>query len=78
MLAAYGWSDIVVPSFCLDDEKQRARFDDEVIDRLFALNAQRAAEERSALPPKAPAKQNPKAKAKAKKDSGSGPLFGDD
>lgn len=78
VLAAYGWSDIVVPPFCLDHEKQRARFDDEVIDRLFALNAQRTTEERSALPPKAPGKRTPKTKPKAKKASGSGPLFGDE
>jgi N-6 DNA Methylase len=50
VLAAYGWSDIEPPPFTepvTEDEKRvREAFDDEVIDRLFALNAERAAEER--------------------------------
>jgi hypothetical protein len=51
VLAAYGWGDIESPPFTdpVTDDEQRAReaFDDEVIDRLFALNAERAAEERA-------------------------------
>jgi len=54
VLAAYGWDDLVVPPYgtpVTDAEKLAvARFEDEVIDRLFALNAQRAAEERAAVP----------------------------
>jgi hypothetical protein len=50
VLAAYGWSDISVPPFVTPataaDKKAFEAFDDEVIDRLFVLNAQRAEEER--------------------------------
>ena len=48
VLAAYGWSDIPVPPYCPATEADRAAvalFEDTVIDRLFALNAERAAEE---------------------------------
>jgi hypothetical protein len=52
VLAAYGWDDLVVPPYGTpgtDAERMAlARFEDEVIDRLFALNAQRAAEEKAA------------------------------
>ncbi|MFO0710811.1 MAG: DNA methyltransferase [Sandaracinus sp.] len=51
VLAAYGWSDIPVPPFCLAtdaDQKAFEAFESEVIDRLFALNAKRAEEERLA------------------------------
>ncbi len=50
VLAAYGWSDIAVPPFCIatdGDQKSLDAFETEVIDRLFALNAQRAEEERA-------------------------------
>lgn len=51
VLAAYGWADIAPPPFTdpVTEDEQRAReaFEDEVIDRLFALNAERAAEERA-------------------------------
>jgi hypothetical protein len=49
VLAAYGWSEIAVPPFCPATDAERAAvslFEDTVIDRLFALNAERAAEER--------------------------------
>lgn len=50
VLAAYGWGDIAVPPFTdpVTEEEKAARqaFEDEVLDRLFALNAERAAEER--------------------------------
>jgi hypothetical protein len=49
VLDAYGWSDVDVPPYCpLDDDgrKKLERFEDEVIDRLFVLNAKRAEEER--------------------------------
>jgi hypothetical protein len=48
VLAAYGWSDIVVPPFCPtsdDDHETIQAFEDEVIDRLYVLNAERAREE---------------------------------
>jgi hypothetical protein len=48
VLAAYGWSGIAVPPFCPATEADRAAvllFEDTVIDRLFGLNAARAAEE---------------------------------
>lgn len=51
VLAAYGWSDIVVPPYCPATPADRAAvtlFEDTVIDRLFALNAERAAEEAAA------------------------------
>ncbi|MCA9677592.1 MAG: hypothetical protein KC464_21395 [Myxococcales bacterium] len=51
VLAAYGWSDIAVPPYCPATDAERAAvalFEDTVIDRLFALNAERAAEEAAA------------------------------
>jgi len=48
VLAAYGWSDIEVPPFCIADEadeKALRNFEDEVLERLFILNEQRVAEE---------------------------------
>ena len=52
VLAAYGWDDLAVPPYgtpTTDAEKKALeRFEDEVIDRLFALNAKRAEEERAA------------------------------
>ena len=51
VLAAYGWEDVVVPPYGTPGTDAEgvavARFEDEVIDRLFALNAQRAAEEKA-------------------------------
>ncbi|TKC95800.1 DNA methyltransferase [Polyangium fumosum] len=48
VLAAYGWSDIPVPPFCprtAEDREAIQAFEDEVIDRLYVLNAERAREE---------------------------------
>ncbi len=75
VLAAYGWSDIAVPPYCPprpgDSRGQAALslFEDTIIDRLFALNAERAAEEAAAAGRPAPtAALTPGAKpAKAKK-----------
>jgi len=51
VLAAYGWGDIEPPPYTTalhDNEKKAiAAFEDAVIDRLFALNAKRADEERA-------------------------------
>jgi hypothetical protein len=52
VLAAYGWSDIPVPPYgtpTTDAERKALEaFEDEVIDRLFLLNAERAEKERKA------------------------------
>lgn len=50
VLAAYGWSDIEVPPYpnpTTEEEQERLQaFEDEIIDRLFALNSQLAERER--------------------------------
>jgi len=49
VLDAYGWTDLAVPPFCPltpDDTRALDAFQDTIIDRLFVLNAERAAEER--------------------------------
>jgi hypothetical protein len=49
VLDAYGWTDMDIPPFCPlndSDESRLEQFRDDVIDRLFALNAQRAEEEK--------------------------------
>ncbi len=77
VLAAYGW-DIPVPPYgtpttdaeCLVLET----FEDEVIDRLFLLNAQRAEEEKRALAV-SPAKKPAKGKGRKRKDEGQGSLL---
>lgn len=49
VLNAYGWVDLAVPGFCplnSDEQKTLEQFQDAVIDRLFVLNAQRAADEK--------------------------------
>jgi hypothetical protein len=52
VLAAYGWSDIAIPPYTTPttDAEKRAfsLFEDTVIDRLFALNSERAEAERLA------------------------------
>lgn len=81
VLAAYGWTNLVslVPPYAtpMTDAERRAfsTFEDAVIDRLFALNAERAAAERAAAAD-APAKsakagkpKKPAAKSKAAKAS---------
>jgi hypothetical protein len=48
VLDAYGWTDIAVPPYCAQtgsDEQALQAFEDEVIDRLYVLNAERAREE---------------------------------
>jgi hypothetical protein len=49
VLDAYGWSDVAVPPYCPlndADKSKIASFEDEIIDRLYVLNAERAAEEK--------------------------------
>jgi hypothetical protein len=57
VLAAYGWTDIAVPAYgtpTTDAEKKALEaFEDEVLDRLFTLNAERAEEEKRGLSPRA-------------------------
>lgn len=48
VVEAYGWSDIEIPPYCpMSDEEEDSieTFNDEIIDRLYVLNAERAAEE---------------------------------
>ena len=50
VLRAYRWDDLAerVPPYCLrteEDRRAHERFEDDVIDRLFVLNEERAAEE---------------------------------
>ncbi|HVJ16329.1 MAG TPA: DNA methyltransferase [Polyangiaceae bacterium] len=73
VLAAYGWTDLIplVPAYTTprtDDEKRAvAAFEDAVIDRLFALNAERAAQERAAEAAAVPAAGTGKPKRGAKR-----------
>lgn len=54
VLEAYGWSSIAVPPYTTPEtDEERARleaFEDEILDKLFALNAERAALERGTEP----------------------------
>jgi hypothetical protein len=58
VLAAYGWDDLEPPPFTTPDtDEDRARlalFEDAVIDRLFALNAERAKEQGAAASARQP------------------------
>ncbi|ABV86599.1 type IIL restriction-modification enzyme MmeI [Shewanella pealeana] len=69
---AYGWSDIEVPPYCpmnADDEAALEAFNDEIIDRLYVLNAERAAaEERQELIDKPPKKKAVNKSASIKAD----------
>jgi len=51
VLDAYGWTDLSVPPYCGHtpaDREAQAAFEDEVVDRLYVLNAERAREEQRA------------------------------
>ncbi len=78
VLAAYGWDDIPVPPYGTPatDAERRAleAFEDEVIDRLFVLNAQRAEEEKRQITAK-PVKAATKRGRKAKDDGAQGSLL---
>jgi hypothetical protein len=79
VLAAYGWSDIPVPPYCpprsTDHAGQAAvsLFEDTIIDRLFALNAERAAEEAAAAGRAAPSTTTGLAAAKPRGKRGKKP-----
>jgi hypothetical protein len=66
VLDAYGWLDISVPSYCpvgRAEEDDFQEFEDEIIDRLYILNAERVAEEeRQGLTRAATQKKPPKKK----------------
>ncbi|WP_437947557.1 DNA methyltransferase [Sorangium sp. So ce296] len=71
VLAAYGWSDVAVPPYCPKTDEERAAvqaFEDEVIDRLFVLNAERAAQEKQAAAAVAPAAKPSRGRAKKPAD----------
>jgi hypothetical protein len=71
VLDAYGWSDIAVPPYCVATDADRTAlqaFEDEVIDRLFVLNAERAKKEAALGRGKAPRAKAPAAARKAKAD----------
>lgn len=55
VLAAYGWHDLTPPPYGTATADEQQAFDDEIIDRLFVLNAERAAAERAAALISAPA-----------------------
>lgn len=78
VLDAYGWSDVAVPSFETPTSPQLAAafetFSDTVIDRLFALNAERAGAQKSgpgtgvfsgAFPPRIGPKRAPRAEPRS-------------
>lgn len=68
--AAVGWSDIAVPPYCIatdEDQRTLAAFEEQVIDRLFQLNALRAKNEAALGQGQAKGKKAP---AKAKTGSG--------
>ena len=78
VLAAYGWDDVPVPPYGTPatDAERRAleAFEDEVIDRLFLLNAQRAEEEKRQIAAKPP-KAAPKKRGRKAKDDSQGSLL---
>jgi hypothetical protein len=80
VLDAYGWTDLTVPPYCPLDDEGRAQvkaFEDEVIDRLYALNAERAREEaRLGLGKKAKGASGKKKGKKGGDDGGGGTLPG--
>jgi hypothetical protein len=70
VLAAYGWTDLTAPPYCSKTEADRAsivRFEEAVIDRLFELNARRAAAESKAAGKSKPAASPKTAKSSKKK-----------
>lgn len=71
VLDAYGWSSIAVPPYTTPEtDEERAAleaFEDEVLDKLFALNAERAALERDATPVQPPPARKPRGASKKPK-----------
>jgi len=84
VLEAYGWSDIDAPPYCpMNDAHREAvrAFEDEVIDRIYVLNAERAREEerlgltKKGKGEKPAAKKATKGKRRKKAPSGQGEMF---
>lgn len=84
VLEAYGWGDIEVPPYCPMNDAERdavQAFEDEVIDRLYVLNAERAREEerlgltKQSKAKKAAAKKATKGKGRKKAPTGQGEMF---
>jgi hypothetical protein len=78
VLDAYGWTDVAVPPYCPKNDAERAAvkvLEDEVIDRLFMLNAERAAQERGANDVRAITTAKAKAKRTTKTEA-TGPAKG--
>lgn len=67
VLDAYGWHDVAVPPFCAPSPEAFSTFEDSVLDRLFALNEARAAEEARSSAASPPAKPVKAKKPTAKK-----------
>jgi hypothetical protein len=81
VLDAYGWQGIDVPPFCPAtpaEQKALEAFQDQVIDHLFVLNAERAEEERRAATATAPVKSKGRKKkvTEPPEGGGQGTLFG--
>jgi hypothetical protein len=79
VLDAYGWTDLALPPFCLTSDAERAvlrEFEDEVIDRLYVLNAGRAREEKRLGPPASTKRRTrPKRSPGGKPPDSQGDLF---
>jgi len=78
VLDAYGWSDLPVPPFCplsTADKAHLAAFEDEVIDRLYLLNAERAREEKRLALGTKPKGKTGKGKAKKKNNEDPQPML---
>ena len=79
VLDAYGWGDLEVPAYCpttpAEEEAVKA-FEEEVVDRLYVLNAERAAEEaRLGLGTKAAGAGAGRGRRKKAEPEGQGGLF---
>ncbi len=60
VLDAYGWTDVKVPAYCGAPPAELEAFEDDVLDRLFDLNARRAHDEKLLAKTKAPKKARAK------------------
>jgi hypothetical protein len=90
VLDAYGWTELAVPPYCAltpADREAQTAFEDEVIDRLYVLNAERAREEQrlGTAAGGAKGKKGAKKRAKTKTEgsqsaakAGQGRLFSED
>jgi hypothetical protein len=73
VLDAYGWTEVAVPPYCPKTPAEQAAlaaFEDEVIDRLYVLNAERGREEQRLGKAAGGAKQKRRASKRGKKKAG--------